>query len=563
MIAMIARMRTIAVLIVLVLAVQGVAINNLRSVQGETGWRIDAFTLKDPHNAKGANLPSDAFSPDEDIQIFAKLSYNEFPISHYLISFEISGPPNAVQNVTHLYTGQTNDSGMTQTPTFRETLFGEWTVLAIAQVGNGVTVNDSLAFRFDWIIRTTSLTTTDESFNNQTVFARGSNVMIEVTLLNIAMNDRNTTLSLEILDSLGLNINSAKTVVSVPANGTLTPYHFLLRIPENATNGVANIYVNAYKVAFDSGGIPYCPQISKSLLVMYRNIAIVQVNTSSSLVYKNESVSIDVKVRNDGDSAESFSVTVYRNETTIATMSVMNLPPSYESTLTAIWNTDQTEEGRYVIMANVTSILEGDDLSDNAATDGVVEVTQRIHDMEVTDVSPLSYAVYSGQLLEVNVVVKNKGTQAESTTIYLYYDDNVACTQSVSGIQAGNQQSAILRWDTTNVPEGNYTIRAFAAPVEGEGNIEDNTKIDGRVRIIASSVSGYFTFNWFDWFLLLLLLTMIILLLVMLYRQRQKGGREKNAKNSFDSGWAAWYYGYALQEKRPRKPFKRPPKGRQ
>jgi hypothetical protein len=381
-------------------------------------------------------------------------------------------------------------------------------------------------------------------------------MIIEVNLMNIAMSDEDTILFLGIFDSLGFNINSAKTNILVPANETLALHKFMLQIPENATNGIANIYVNAYKTTSDSWGVPYCPQLSGSFLIMHRNVAILQVAPSSLLIYKDENVSIEVKVRNDGDIAESFNVTIYRNETEIATVSVTNLPPSSESVLTAIWNTGHTEEGRYVIKANASSVPEGDDLSDNTITDGTVEVIQRRHDIEVANVAPLSYAVYIGQVLDVNVTIRNKGTQTESTTIYLYYDSEVAGIWNISGIQAEDQQSRILRWDTTNVPEGNYTISAFAVPIEGEENIADNTLVDGRVRIIASSVFGYFAFTWFDWILLLLFLLMLVLLMIVLHRGRKRQ-REKSAADSFDSGWTAWYYGHTLTESRSSKPNNR------
>jgi CARDB len=546
MVAMNSRIEMTVVLTVLILTLQGMAISGSGTAQGETGWRIDAFTLKDPHSGVGPNVPSDAFSPDEDIQIFGKLTYNAFPLSNYLISFEISGPPDPAQNRTHLYTGQTNDSGITETPRFRGTTLGEWSVMVSAEVASGITINDSLTFKFDWIVRTTSLTTTNESFKNQTTFSRGNNIMININLVNIAMDEEDTTLSLEISDSLGLNIYSATTEIFVAANETPTTCHFLLKIPENAANGVANIYVNAFKNTFDSGGIPYCPQLESSFLIMHRNIAVLQVTPSSLSVFKNESVSINVKVRNDGEIPESFNVTVYRNATEIATIPVVDLNPSSESTLTAIWKTDQTEEGKYVIMANASSVPEGDDPSDNTATDGIVKVMQRIHDIALTDVAPLSNSVYAGQTLEINVTIKNKGTQTESTLVYLYYNNNVAGSWNISQIQAENQQGVILPWNTIDVPEGNYTISAFATPVEGEDNIADNTRVDGRVRIMASPASGFYTLNWIDWILLFLFLLMLILLIVIFFHGRRRT-RQKKASNSFDSGWTAWYYGYQLQ----------------
>lgn len=545
------RIAITAFLTIMILTLEATAISGTHAASGDIGWRIDLYAPRYPHNGMGPNMPSDAFAPDENIQIFAKLTYNGFPIPRYLISFEISGPPNPAQNVTQLYTGQTNDSGITQTPMFRETIFGKWTALATAQVDNDNSINDSLTFEFGWIVQTTSLTIMNRALTNQTVFPRGSEMVVEVNLLNTAMDNRNTTLSLEMYDSLGFNINSARTGISVPANETPTAYQFFLEIPENATNGLASIYVNAYKTMFDLGGIAYCPQLSSSFLIMHRNVAVLQVTPSTLLAFKNESISINVKVRNDGDISESFNVTIYRNDTVIATMAVTNLEPSTERMLTVVWNTAQTEEGQYVIAAVASSVPEGDDPSDNTAISDIIRILQRVHDIEVTDVSPLSYSVYAGQILEINVTIRNKGTQTESTRVFLYYDNVTAGSWNFDQIQAESQKSMALSWDTSNVPEGNYTISAFAVPVEGENSIEDNTRVGGRVRIIASQIRGYFSFNWIDWILLSLFLLMIVLLVMTLFYRRRKA-REQKSTSSFDSGWTAWYYGYQLRRESQR-----------
>lgn len=112
----------------------------------------------------------------------------------------------------------------------------------------------------------------------------------------------------------------------------------------------------------------------------------------------------------------------------------------------------------------------------------------------------------------------------------------------VDGLAAGAKVTLVFHWNTQGVKQDNYILSAFAEPVPGEENVENNYLEDGVVKI-ATAPTGWFVPEWFWWLLLLLLILILILLLVWYYRRRKR----KETMEPFNSGWTAWYCGYDLR----------------
>jgi hypothetical protein len=108
----------------------------------------------------------------------------------------------------------------------------------------------------------------------------------------------------------------------------------------------------------------------------------------------------------------------------------------------------------------------------------------QIRDVAVTSISLSQNWAYPGWPINVTVTIKNKGNISESVTVYAYYDSNVIGIQTITGLLPNEEKGIIFEWDTTGIPEGNYTIKAKAQPVPFEMNLSDNELIDGKVSII-------------------------------------------------------------------------------
>jgi len=239
----------------------------------------------------------------------------------------------------------------------------------------------------------------------------------------------------------------------------------------------------------------------------------------------------------------------------IGTIQVENLEPQTQKQLTFHWDTSDAQNittGNFVISATASSVPGEENLANNHYTDGIVQIniSTETHDVAVTKVTPLSGFVYIGDFLDVNVTVKNKGTQTESFQLTLIYDQiNNVSTISVNNLAAGAERSIVFHWNTTGISTGNHTIKAYATPVSFEENIGDNLGTDGQVEF-AIATKGIPLPDWFPWFLLLLLLIILLTALFIWFYKRRK-----ESKTAFHSGWTAWYYTYDPRDK-PHKPQK-------
>jgi hypothetical protein len=264
-----ALMLTIAVILVS-LTLANMTVVDASSTVGE----IDLFTQKEPYSGKGPNAPSDAFGLEEEVQIYALATYNEYPVQSLLVAFQILGPPNTVENISFYRVAFTDDMGVA-TISFRishlnETTFGEWTVIGNTRIGD-LTFTDTVAFKVGWIIEIVSLKTVNEHRTEQEEFTRGSYVGIELVLRNIAMTEKITSLTVTIYDCLGTFVNATElSDFAVQPNGTLVYTYFLLYVPKSAHVGRATVYACAYTAFPRSNGVPYCPEVSKYFLITSR-----------------------------------------------------------------------------------------------------------------------------------------------------------------------------------------------------------------------------------------------------------------------------------------------------
>jgi len=515
---------------------------------GNTGGKIDLFTQKEPFNGKGLNISSDAFDLGEEVVIYALVTYNDYPEQMASVAFEVHGPENPVQNITFYDYAQTNESGIAKinfrTGLISEINFGEWKAVGNVDLAGRV-LQDFISFEVGWIVEIVSIKTVNENYVEQTNFMKNSFVGIELTLRNIAMTEKSATLAITIYDSLNILIDSAEiNDFVVQPNGTLVYAHWFLFIPKSTLMGRAVAYACAYTAPLGLGGVPYCPKVSKHFLILNRDIAILKVQPSPTVVDKGETVKIDVNVKNKGEEFESFSVTTYYNETLIGTLSIIDLQPSLNATISFTWNTSLVQEGFYQISAYAEPVPGEINVLDNNFTNGVVEVKSLVRDVAVLSVTPSTKFAYVGEIINVYVVAKNEGGQAESFNVTVYYDSNVVGTLFVDRLMPNDTKMLVFHWNTSDVLEDNYTLSALASIVPGEENFGNNLYVDGTVAV-AVAPKGWFVAEWLWRLLLLLLILITILLVIWLYRRKKR----KETREAFYSGWTAWYYGYDLRKK--------------
>ena len=115
------------------------------------------------------------------------------------------------------------------------------------------------------------------------------------------------------------------------------------------------------------------------------------------------------------------------------------------------------------------------------------------HDIAVTAVSAFPTSVFVGDPVSIEVTVENQGDFYEEFSVTAYYDENEVGTQAGS-LNPGDSHTFTFTWDTTDVMPGSYVIKATASLV-GDEDPEDNTRIDGTVRV-TKPVVGKVEVDW-------------------------------------------------------------------
>jgi hypothetical protein len=111
-------------------------------------------------------------------------------------------------------------------------------------------------------------------------------------------------------------------------------------------------------------------------------------------------------------------------------------------------------------------------------------------DIAVTNIK-LPKTITSDPEIAINVTAANQGNYTASFNVTLYYDTNQIATQIVTNLAPSTSIALTFTWNLAQVPKGNYTISAFAPPIMGESNVDNNRLVDGWVaKVMVGDLNG-------------------------------------------------------------------------
>ncbi len=483
---------TISILLALLILSVFLHINPI-SVKAQPGRYIDLFTQKEPFDGKRVNQSSDSFRPEELVTLYALVTYNEAPIVYERVAYQIEGPRNTYQNVTIVGSSNTNESGLSQfsfriqpwpSENYEQIIFGIWNVIATVEIAEQ-TVVDTLSFRVGWIISITNITTLNARYEYQTSFLRQNTVVFNLTVENIALTPKQATIVINVLDQAAYPIMHVVLSDLIFEPG-VSVAHGSSQIPLNATIGQANVSAAPYTALPEIGGVLYSPARTTIFIITLRDVAVTKIELSSNSVLAGEILRINVTVTNNGADAETFPLDVYYNLSLIETQQVSALQSSDQMTLSFLWNTSQVMEGLYQISATAVLAEDGNPL-DNMLVDGYVQIRKSLsaHDVAVLSVVPSTRVIYAGDVLYVDVNVKNKGLETESFYVNLHCDGILAGRILVEDLESLMEKQIRFEWNTLGVTPKDYTLMVVAEKVNDEVELDDNTFVDGIVSVLA------------------------------------------------------------------------------
>jgi hypothetical protein len=104
------------------------------------------------------------------------------------------------------------------------------------------------------------------------------------------------------------------------------------------------------------------------------------------------------------------------------------------------------------------------------------------HDVVVVGVHPGKTIVGQGYSMQINVTLANQGDFTETFNATVYANTSAIQTKTLT-LTSGNSTTITSTWNTTGFAKGNYTIWAYAWPMQNETDIINNNCTDGSVLI--------------------------------------------------------------------------------
>jgi len=129
---------------------------------------------------------------------------------------------------------------------------------------------------------------------------------------------------------------------------------------------------NVTLTVIDSEGLNHTAWATVTVLI--HDVTVVSVAPSTNEIYEGQTMNITVVVQNNGNFTETFNVTTYANTTIIQTLTVSDLAPANQTTLTFLWNTTGISLGNYTISAEASMVPGETYATDNVKVNGTVNV---------------------------------------------------------------------------------------------------------------------------------------------------------------------------------------------
>ena len=540
------------------------------------GGRIDLFTNKVPFDGRGLNRQSDAFQPQELVELYARVTYNNAPIANWFVAFQVLDPLNRTVAVC---TNSTDDDGIA-TFSFRIpwpsvdaelAVFGNWMAVATVNIAGKVFM-DTLTFQVGWILQVTGIKILNVELNPQMDFLPGETIVFNLTVKNIALTDKAAVIIIDAFDfanyPMAHIIYKDTLMVFQPGESFIK---VVSQVPKTAIVGKATVSAVAYTALPEYGGVPYSPPCSShfNVVTLHKKQYYLTVRTepfgltliggekwydegSNVILTAPEIVPVSAGVRYkfkfwdvDGVALAGNPITVFmdKNHTATAHYSrqyYLAVVSSYGVVGGVGWY-DANETAYAFLDVGVFDHGNG---------------TRRVFSFWGGDASGTSYAQSNPILMDgPKTAVANWKTQH----LLVVATDPSGLSIQPSRSPAGEFGPAGGWWYDAYVnvslsapPIGGYEFNYWdvdGAAMEA-GVYQLFVYMDGphvATAHYSARVVGWFLPEWFYWILLLILALIIALLGFWVYRRRRKAKAE--AGEAFRRGWTAWYYGYNLPGK--------------
>jgi len=225
------------------------------------GAQIDLYTqYPAPHGGQEPGKPSDMFVPQQEVILYAKVTYNLWPEQNKDVSFQVIDPHG---DIYFIGCNRTNSDGIAVYH-FRlpwlcdnpEYYFGTWTVIATTEVAEQV-ITDTMQFKYDYLVHIWKTVT------DKTEYEHGEYITVTIDYGSAATQTYNVIIGVVAKDETGVPFDWDYATVTVGgaewctyANGTVS---LTLYVPKWARSGQATIEVTVLSDLPINGGTQLYP----------------------------------------------------------------------------------------------------------------------------------------------------------------------------------------------------------------------------------------------------------------------------------------------------------------
>lgn len=558
--------------ILAILAAMFVSMFSNIEVHGNGGGEIDLYTNKVPYDGRGLNQQSDAFQPQELVELYASVAYNGEPRANCLVAFQVLNPLGETVTVNVSWT---NDDGIAAS-SFRipwpseyleRKIFGYWKAFATVNIA-GQVFSDTLTFQVGWVVQITNIKTLNVDFIPQTTFLKGEKIVFNLTVKNIALTYKPAVVIVDAFDVVNCPIihvvYAGGPIVFQPGESFI---QVVSEVPSNATVGRATVSAVACTALPEYGGVAYGPPC-----ISYFDVLSLP-KLQYYLTVRTDPLGV-VTIPGEGWYKEGTNVSLTAPDVVPIALGARYKFKYWDvddeslagGTITVLMDENHTATAHYAIQYYLTvyspyGIASGEgwyDANETAYVSLSIGVfdhgngTRRVFVSWIGDASGTSYAKSSPILMNgPKTAIANWKTQYLLTVA----TDPAGLSLQPSRNPLGEADPAGGWWYDAYVNvslsapliNGYDFVRWVVDGTALETGVHELTIFMDRPHTATAHYSvraaGWFLPEWFYWVLFAILVLVIVLICVWIYRRRKKA---KTGEAAFKRGWTAWYYGYDL-----------------
>jgi pimeloyl-ACP methyl ester carboxylesterase len=223
------------------------------------------------------------------------------------------------------------------------------------------------------------------------------------------------------------------------------------------------------------------------------------INFSKETATEGETITINATIHNIGEAdANNASILFYDGNPAIGTLigeCVINITVGEAETASIQWNATGGTHQINALISPYNGFLELN--YTNNIANRTIEVSG--HNINLLTITVSKTVVGQTYEMSINVTIENEGDFLENFNVTLYSNTTIIGKQPIGGMPNGTWTTITFTWNTTGFAKGNYTISAYAWPVLGETDTDDNRFTGGVVTVtVAGDLDGNFAVQLVD-----------------------------------------------------------------